>query len=98
MKASSKEAPIPWRPQLTAPRYSLHGLQAAYQVQQLPVCTIFYSMEQQMLPVQLDTTALLTCLANPPISNRSVSCQSIQAVISPVLCGCVLQVCCKLVS
>ena len=30
-----------------------------------------------MLPVQLETTALLTCLVNPPTSNRSVSCQSV---------------------
>ena len=78
MRAWPMEAPTPWRRQATAPRYSLHDLQAAYETRQL-------STTAHNLPLhgaadarlQLDTTVLLLCLAYPPTGNRSLCSQSV---------------------
>ena len=89
------EALIPSQSQATAPRYSLHDLQAAYESGSFQLVHAgFHSMEQQMLAVRPIPTMVLMCLASPPAGNKSLCSQ---LGMSSVLCGCtpefVLQAC-----
>lgn len=78
------EAPTPWRPQATVPRYSLHDLQAACKSSNFqPGHMVFHSMEQQMPSAQPDTAVLLICLASAPTGNRSLCCRSDPASDEP---------------